>query len=64
MRCVRPEPSSANADQSREISGSQDSSFAARLLLRRLLQLKRGSSAKLDWSRIDQPEYEHNKKKK
>jgi len=64
MRRVRPGPNSANADQSREILGSQDSSFVARLLLRRLLQRKRGSSAKLNWSRIDQSEYEHNKEKK
>ncbi len=64
MRRVRPGPNSANADQSRDIGGSQDRSFAARLLLRRFTQLKRGSSAELDWSRIDQSEYEHNNEKK
>jgi len=64
MRRVRPEPNSVNSDQSREISGLQDCSFVARLLLRRLPQRKRGSSAKLDWSRIDQSAYEHNKEKK
>jgi hypothetical protein len=36
----------------------------ARLLLRRFTQRKRGSSAALDWSRIDQSEYEHNNEKK
>jgi hypothetical protein len=61
MRRVRPGPSSVNSDQSREMSGSQHCSFVARLLLRRLPQLQRESSAKLDWSRIDQSEYEHNK---
>ena len=64
MRRMHPEPSSVNADQSREISGSQDCSFVARLLLRRLLQRKRGSSAKLNWSRIELSEYEHNNRKK
>ena len=64
MRRIHPEPSSVNADQSRTISGSQYCSFVARLLLRRLTQRQRESSANLDWSRIEQSEYEHNNWKK